>query len=98
MGHWVRQLLAALYVTSSLAPVALGGSDLTQWVLPSNTELLADPVIIVGPISDMVSYPVMYRMCRMRSRMIRKIVFTVPFYHACGAQPLCLLDCYTVGL
>jgi hypothetical protein len=98
MGHRMRQLLATHCVASSLALVALGSSDLTQWVLPSNTELLADPVIIVGPISDMVSYPVMYRMCRMRSRMIRKIVFTVPFYHACGAQPLCLLDCYTVGL
>jgi hypothetical protein len=27
-----------------------------------------------------------------RSRVARKIVFTVPFYSAYGAQPLCLLD------
>jgi hypothetical protein len=27
-----------------------------------------------------------------------KIVFTVPFYRACGGQPICLLSCYTAGL
>jgi hypothetical protein len=29
---------------------------------------------------------------------MRKIIFIVPFYHACGAQPLCLLGYYTTGL
>jgi hypothetical protein len=35
----MRQLLATLCVSLSLALVALGGSDLTQWVLPSNPKL-----------------------------------------------------------
>jgi hypothetical protein len=30
--------------------------------------------------------------------MTCKIIFTVPFYHSYGAQPLCLLGCYIVGL
>jgi hypothetical protein len=30
--------------------------------------------------------------------MTCKIIFTVPFYHAYGAQPLYLLGCYTAGL
>jgi hypothetical protein len=30
--------------------------------------------------------------------MTCKIIFTVPFYRACGAQPPRLLGCYTVGL
>jgi hypothetical protein len=29
---------------------------------------------------------------------MRNIFFTVPFYHAYGAQPFCLLGCYTTGL
>jgi hypothetical protein len=27
-----------------------------------------------------------------------KLVFTMPFYNAFKAQPVCLLDCYIVGL
>jgi hypothetical protein len=47
----------------------------------------------MGPILDIVcSILVMYRARRMRSRMTRKVVFTVPFYHTYGAQPLCLLS------
>jgi hypothetical protein len=26
---------------------------------------------------------------------MHKIVFTTPFFHACGAPPLCLISCYT---
>jgi hypothetical protein len=29
---------------------------------------------------------------------MRKVVFTMPFYRAYGAQPFCLLIYYTVGL
>jgi hypothetical protein len=39
MGHRLRQLLATICVASSLALVALGGSDPTWRVLPSNPEL-----------------------------------------------------------
>jgi hypothetical protein len=39
MGRQMHQLLAILCVASSLALVALGGSDLTQLVFPSNPEL-----------------------------------------------------------
>jgi hypothetical protein len=39
MGHRMRQLLATFCVTLSLTVVALGGSDLTGWVLPSNLVL-----------------------------------------------------------
>jgi hypothetical protein len=28
---------------------------------------------------------------------MHKIVFTAPFYRACGAQMLCLLSCYSAG-
>jgi hypothetical protein len=30
--------------------------------------------------------------------MTRKIIFTAPFYHTYGTQPLCLLGCYTTEL
>jgi hypothetical protein len=39
MGRWMHQPLATICVTSALALVALGGPDLTQWVLPLNLEL-----------------------------------------------------------
>jgi hypothetical protein len=42
MGHWMWQLLATLCVASSLALVALGGSN-----------LLAAPPAIGGTIGDM---------------------------------------------
>jgi hypothetical protein len=39
MGHRVRLLLASLCVASSLALVALGGSDPTRRVFPLNPEI-----------------------------------------------------------
>jgi hypothetical protein len=43
MGHRMHQLLATLCVVSSLTMVALGGSDLTQRVLPSNPKFWQTP-------------------------------------------------------
>jgi hypothetical protein len=39
MGRRMRQLLATICVTLALALVAIGGPDLTQWVLPLNLQL-----------------------------------------------------------
>jgi hypothetical protein len=52
----------------------------------------------VGPILDtiVVSYDV--EDMSYEESVTRKLIFTVPFYHDYGAQPLCLLDYYTVGL
>jgi hypothetical protein len=95
MGHQVHQLLATAL---SLALVALHDSDLTQRVLPSNPKLWQTPRQSWDPFQIRFLYPVMYRVCHMRCRTTHKIVFTLPFYRVYGAQPLCLIGCYTVGL
>jgi hypothetical protein len=86
------------FVTSSLALVALGGSDLTggfrlrtlSFDKPHNNH------------ETHFEYGCRIPRCRGRVvrgvRMMHKLIFTVPFYHAYGAQPLCLLGYYTVGL
>jgi hypothetical protein len=95
MGHRVRRLLAILCVAySSIALVALGGSDTTRWGLPSNPELWQTPRQSWDPFWIWLPYPMMYRARHTRSRMTHKIIFTVPFYHTRGAQPLCLHDVY----
>jgi hypothetical protein len=98
MGHRVHQLLATLCVASSLALDALGSSNLIQWVLPLNPEPWQTPQQLWGLFWIRLPYPMTHRVCRTRSRMTRKIIFIAPFYHACGAQSLRLLGCYTVGL
>jgi hypothetical protein len=68
MGHWMRQLLATLCVASSLALVALGGSDLTRQVLPSNPEIWQTPQKSWDPM-----------MRRTRNWMAYKIIFYSTF-------------------
>jgi hypothetical protein len=72
--------LATLSVASSLALVALGDFDLTQQVLPSNPELWQTPRQSWDPFWIQLPYPMIYRVHRLRSRMMCKIIFTVPFY------------------
>jgi hypothetical protein len=98
MGHRVCQLLATLCVASSLALLALGGSDPTRWVLPLNPKLWQSPRQLWDLFWIWLWYPTMYGERRVRSRIMCKIIFTVPFYHAFGAQSLYLLGCYTTGL
>jgi hypothetical protein len=92
MGHRVRQLMAILCVASSLALVALGGSDPTQRVLPSNPKLWQTPQQSLGSFQIWLSYTTMYRAHGTRGQMMHKIVFTAPFYYACGAQSLWLME------
>jgi hypothetical protein len=94
----MRQLLVTLRVTLSLSLVSLGGSDLTRWLLPSNPEFWQIPQQSWDPFLIHLPYPMMYRAHHMRSQMMHKIIFTVPFYLTCGAKLLSLLGCYTVGL
>jgi hypothetical protein len=98
MGSRMCQMLDTLCVALSLTLVALGGSDSTRRILPSNPELWQTPWQLWDPFRIWLPYPMTYRVCRMRSQMTCKIIFTVPFYRACGAQMLCLLGCYAVGL
>jgi hypothetical protein len=90
MGHRVRQLPATLCVASSLALVALGGSDPTRWVLPSNLELWQTPQQSWDLFWIWLPYPVMYRTHRMRTQMMRKIIllrlFTVLVEPSCFAS------------
>jgi hypothetical protein len=79
MGRRIHLLLATLCVTSSRALVALGSSSLIGgfWL---RILSFADPTTIVGPILDTVAV----------SRDVEgasyecKLIFTVPFYRACG--------------
>jgi hypothetical protein len=59
MGHRVHQLLAILCVTLSLALVALGDSDPTQWILPLNPELWQTPWQSWDPFWIWLAYPMM---------------------------------------
>jgi hypothetical protein len=80
----------ALMVALSLALVALGGSDQTRQVLPSNPDLWQTPWQSWDPFWIWLH--------RTWSRVMRRIIFTAPFYRAFGAEPLCLLRCYTAVL
>jgi hypothetical protein len=53
----------------------------------------------MGPILDTIaiSHDVEGASCE-ELGWLTKLVFTVPFYSACRAQPLCLLGCYIMGL
>jgi hypothetical protein len=55
-------------------------------------------MVIVGPILDMVFISYDVESVSFEECDARKLMFTVPFYCARGAQLLCLLSCYTVGL
>jgi hypothetical protein len=93
MGHWMRQLLATLCVASSLALVALGGSNLTGW-FHLRTLSFGRPHGNHGPVLDMVAI----------SHDIEGASYEesddtqAHFYLACRAHPLCLLGYCTMGL
>jgi hypothetical protein len=80
MGRWMHQLLATLCVASSLTLVALGSSDPTRRVLPSNPELWQTPQQSCAPFQIRLMYSTMYRACRRRSQMTHKIIFTARFF------------------
>jgi hypothetical protein len=94
----MRQLLATVCVTLSLALVALGGSDLT-----GGFHLGA--LSVGSSLSNRgAHFGYGCRILRCRGHVIRgvgvsnKIVFTAPFYSAFKDPLLCLLGCYTTGL
>jgi hypothetical protein len=67
-------------VSSSLTLVAMGSSDPTRRVLPSNLELWQTPQQSWDPFWIRLPYPVMYRAHHVRSWMMCKIIFTAPFF------------------
>jgi hypothetical protein len=79
------QLMATLCVSLSLTLVAMDIFDPNQRVLPLNLELWQTPWQSWGPFQIWLSYLEMYRAHHTRSRMTRKIIFTVPFQRACGS-------------
>jgi hypothetical protein len=86
MGHQVCQLLATLCVASSLALVALGGSNLVGWVLPPKPEPWQTSRQSWGPFQIRLPYSVMHRAHHVRSRMMSKIIFTTPAEPNCFAS------------
>jgi hypothetical protein len=97
MGLQMRQLLTTPCVALSLTLVALGGSDLS-----GRFRLRT---LSIGRHHDNRGARFGYGChirdvegVHMRSRLRHKLIFVVPFYHACRAQPLCLLGYYRVGL
>jgi hypothetical protein len=90
MGLLMRQLLATPCVTLSLALVARGSSDPTGG-FHLQTVTSGRPHVNRG---TRFGYGCHIPQCQ----MMPKLIFTAPFYHACGAQSLCLLCYYTVGL
>jgi hypothetical protein len=56
MRHRMRQLLATLCVALSLTLIALGGSDLTQRILPLNPELWQTPRQSCDPFWILLPY------------------------------------------
>jgi hypothetical protein len=98
MGHPVCQLLAILCVVSSLALIALVGSDPTRRVSPSNPELWQTPLQSWGLYWIRLPYPVMHRVCCMWSQVTRKIIFTMPTKSNCYASSAVTPRGYKVGV
>jgi hypothetical protein len=63
MGHQMRQLLVTLCVASSLALVALGGSDPSSGFRLQSLSFSMPPAI-EGPVGDMALYPLLVQLVR----------------------------------
>jgi hypothetical protein len=91
-------LMATLCVASSLTLFPLGRSDQTWQVSPKNPELLQAQDNHVPHFGYGCHIP------QCRGHVVRgvgvacKLMFTVPFYHACKGPLLCLLSCHIIGL
>jgi hypothetical protein len=90
------QLLATPWFALSLSMIALGGSGLsggfrliTLSVGRTINGTILDTVVVSRDVEGASYEELGWRV---------KLKFTVPFYSACRAQLLCLLDYYTMGL
>jgi hypothetical protein len=98
MASLVRQLLATLFVTLSLALFALCDTDLTGGFC-LRTLSFGEPMIIVGPVLDMVvvSRAVVGTSCEELGWCVIMGLLH-PFTASSKGALLCLLECNTTGL